>query len=75
MSGKYGFIGAALLATFIVLPAHAVDEFYIVRDQGTNECRVVQERPTNMREVVVTDTAYSSEENAIGALRTVCGKH
>jgi hypothetical protein len=75
MARKLIISGIALVAASFALPAHAVDEFYIVRNRTTNECRVVQERPTDMKEIVVSNTAYASEENAVAALKTVCTKH
>jgi len=63
-------LGAALLASFCVTPVLA--DFYIVREQGAKECRVVRERPTVQTTVVIGNKAYTSEEEARGQLKTVC---
>ena len=65
---------ALLVPVVFMPPPAAADEFYIVRD-ASGECRVVQGRPADMAVVVVTSTAYTTEENALGVIRTVCAKH
>lgn len=66
------FIVVASIAFSITASA---DEFYIVRDQGSGDCRVVQNRPADMGLVVLNDTAYTTEENALGVIRNVCARH
>jgi hypothetical protein len=47
-------------------------DFYIVREQGAKDCRVVRERPTVSTTTVVGNHTYTTEEEARGALKTVC---
>lgn len=66
------FATAAVLTLFGVVPAFA-DSYYIIREKGQKECRVVRERPTVETTVVVgKHGGYVSEESARGELKTVC---
>jgi vancomycin permeability regulator SanA len=66
-------LGAALLASVCVTPVLA--DFYIVREQGAKECRVVRERPSVQTTVVIGNKAYTSEEEARAQIKTVCVEH
>ena len=68
-------ISLLIIALIALSISASADEFYIVRDQITGECRVVQNRPIDITFVVVNDVAYTTEENALGVIRTVCTKH
>jgi hypothetical protein len=61
---------AALAAASFATPVLA--DYYIVREQGAKECRVVQERPKETTTVVIGNKAYVSETEARGAVKTVC---
>jgi hypothetical protein len=63
-------VAAAILATIGVTPVLA--DFYIVREQGAKECKVVRERPTVTTTTVVGDKVYKTETEAEGAVKTVC---
>jgi len=69
MTAKY-ILGAALLLAVGATPVLA--DFFIVREQGAKECKVVRERPTTTTTVVVGNKGYTSETEAQGAVKTVC---
>ena len=64
-------IGSILLTAAFATPVLAA-EFYIVREQGSKECRVVGSRPTVTTTTVIGDKVYVTEEEARGAVKTVC---
>ena len=68
MSLKH-LIGVTLVIASVT-PALA--DYYIVREQGSKECRVVRERPTVSTTTVVGNSTYTTEEEARGAIKTVC---
>jgi hypothetical protein len=43
---KTKLVLAAALATWLVTPVLAADEFYIVQDSATKKCTIVSEKPT-----------------------------
>ena len=69
MSFKH-IVGAVLLTASFATPVFAA-EFFIVSEHGSKECRVVRERPTDTT-TVIGDKTYITEEEAIGAVKTVC---
>lgn len=65
-------VSAAIVTLFGVVPAFA-DSYYIIREKGQKDCRVVRERPTVETMVVVgKHGGYVTEESARGELKTVC---
>ncbi len=64
-------VGAVLLTTTFATPVFAA-EFYIVREQGSKECRVVREKPTITTTTVVGNKTYVTEEEARVAVKTIC---
>ena len=63
-------LGAAVVLAVGATPVLA--DFYIVREQGAKECKVVRERPTVSTTTVVGTKAYTTETEAQGAVKTVC---
>jgi hypothetical protein len=62
-------IAGAALAAFAT-PALA--DFYIVQDNSTKRCSIVEQRPTTQTSVIVGDgKVYTSRSEAEGALKTV----
>jgi len=69
------FAAATLLTLSSVVPAFA-DSYYIIREQGHKDCRIVRQRPTVQTTVVVgKHGGYVSEESARGEIKTVCTDH
>jgi len=61
-----------LATTLLAFATPAFADFYIVRSQGAKECTVVREKPTVSTITVVGNHVYKTEEEARGALKTVC---
>ncbi len=70
MSFKH-IVGAGLLTAAFATPVFAA-EFYVVREKGAKECRVVPEKPTVTTTTVIGNKTYVTEEEARGAIKTVC---
>ena len=68
MSLKYLVTGSLLFA--FVTPALAATEFYIVR--GSDQCQVVETKPTSSTTVIVGNKAYTTRQEAESQLTTVC---
>jgi hypothetical protein len=66
---KY-LLAGSLVAAFVV-PALAVDEYYIVRNPD-KKCVVVDQKPTTTTTVVVGDGVYKSRTEAETAVKKVC---
>lgn len=62
-------IAAAGLAAFAT-PSLAA-EFFIVQDTTTKRCTIVEQRPTTQTTVVVGGHAYTTRQEAEGAMKTV----
>ena len=62
-------LGVALAGVFAT---SALADFYIIREQGAKTCTVVRERPTVQTTTVIGNHVYKTEEEARGALKTVC---
>lgn len=63
-------LGVAVLLSVGATPVLA--DFFIVREQGAKECKVVRERPTVTTTTVVGNKVYTTETEAQGAIKTVC---
>jgi hypothetical protein len=62
-------VAAAGLAAFAT-PSLAA-EYYIVQDNTTKHCSIVQQRPATQTTVVVGNKAYTTRQEAEGAMKTV----
>ena len=63
-------IGAAVLLTIGATPVLA--DFYIVREQGAKECRIVREKPTVSTITVVGNKVFKTEEEARSQIKAIC---
>jgi hypothetical protein len=66
---KYVLASAAVLA--MAVPALA-DEYYVVRESGSGDCRVVSERPVEKTWVQVGDVTFATREEADERLKVIC---
>ena len=55
------FTGVALLVAVAGSPALAADGFYIVKEEGSNVCKVVDVKPTDGKTVLVDAVIYTTE--------------
>jgi hypothetical protein len=65
-------IVAASLIGFVATPALA--DFYIVRDNPTAECKIVETKPADTKIIVVGNKVYKSRDEATKELAVVCKK-
>jgi hypothetical protein len=65
MKIKYVLCGIVLAA--LVTPALAANKFYVVRDTGTKECSVVEQKPTEptMKMVGMAHKTQAKADNAM----------
>jgi type IV secretory pathway component VirB8 len=61
---------AAALATALVTPVLAADEFYIVQDSATKKCTIVSEKPTTTTTTVVGNGMFKTRVDAEKEMKT-----
>ncbi|HVT55164.1 MAG TPA: hypothetical protein VHD34_03840 [Xanthobacteraceae bacterium] len=69
MKSTMAILTGALTAT-VFTTALAAEEYYIVRQQGTDNCRIVEGRPSDDRMII--GRAYKSRSDAESDFKTVC---
>jgi hypothetical protein len=62
----FAAVGLAAFAT----PSLAA-EYFIVQDNTTKRCQIVEQRPATQTTVVVGNKAYTTRQEAEGAMKTV----
>lgn len=65
-------LGSALALGMLATPALA--DFYIVRDNPTAECKIVETKPADTKIVVVGNKVYKTRDEATKEMTTVCKK-
>ncbi len=70
---NFKVIAAATLITAFVGPAFAADEYYVVQDVKTKKCTVVDKKPTETTETVVSPagTIYKTRSEAETGMKSV----
>ncbi len=66
---KYVF--ASIAALTLATPAFA-DEYYVVRETTTKECKVVAERPRETTWVQIGDVSFTTREEADERVKVLC---
>lgn len=65
------YVLASVFALAMAAPALA-DEYYVVREEGSGNCMVVEERPVEKTWVQVGDITFSTREEADERLKVIC---
>jgi len=65
------FVLASAIALATAVPAIAA-EYYVVREEASGDCMVVEERPVEKTWVQVGDITFSTREEADERLKVIC---
>jgi hypothetical protein len=65
------YVLASAIALAMAVPAIA-DEYYVVREESSGDCRVVSERPVEKTWIQVGDVTFSTREEADERLAVIC---
>ena len=65
------YLLASAFALAVATPALA-DDYYVIREESTKECRVVSERPRETTWVQVGDIAFKAREEADERVKVLC---
>jgi len=60
-----------ILALVAVTPLRATEGFYIVKEEGSDVCKVVDTKPTDGKAVLVDEVIYSTELEAKDAITKI----
>jgi hypothetical protein len=67
---KTKLVLAAALATWLVTPVLAADEFYIVQDSATKKCTIVSQKPTTTTTTVIGNGMFKTRVEAENQMKT-----
>lgn len=65
------YVLASAIALAMAVPAMAA-EYYVVREESSGDCMVVEERPVEKTWVQVGDITFSTREEADERLKVIC---
>lgn len=63
---------AAFLTTSVLMAGPASADYYVIRNDETKECKVVEERPTEKVWVQVGPVAFETLEEAEKEITVIC---
>lgn len=63
---------AACLTTSVLMAGPASADYYVIRNEETKECKVVEERPTEKVWVQVGPVAFETIEEAEKEITVIC---